>query len=191
MLHNTHMQNAPSLGGQSALRVMTSTPQQGRNQMARYTGPDARPANPAARTSGVDNIRALLTQKREQLNPQVPQGQPAPNQMAYQHANPNAAFQPGQPPGPNPPMPSIGELRSYLDPAQQPVEGMYQPAPTDGQAGIRQSMDGQMPPAPMTQQPMATQQRPQFRRRAQQATRPLDRRPTGRSARLRRMRHQR
>ncbi len=74
--------NRPT-GGQGALRRMSMGNTQGRNQMSRYSGPDARPAGESRQRSGADNIRAMLTQgpNRQQ-----------PNAQAFQNANPNASF---------------------------------------------------------------------------------------------------
>jgi hypothetical protein len=80
--------NRPT-GGQGALRRMTRGDIGGRNEMSRYTGPDAQPAGALRQGGGVDNIRSMLTQR--------------PNEQAFQHANQNAAFL-RQPPGPQQPV---------------------------------------------------------------------------------------
>lgn len=96
---------------QSAFQRAPANNQQGRPEMARYSGPDARPAGDPG-GGGAQNIRAMLTQ------------QPAPNQQAMAHANPNARFQqPGQPPAPQQGMPPAPR------PVTQPIQQPTQPAP--------------------------------------------------------------
>jgi len=151
-------------GGQRALRSNMGQ-QAGREQMSRYSGPEARPAGELRdqQKTGADSLRSMLTQPQQQQQPprpmpsqqQPPRPMPAPNPAARQNANPNARFnrpptngrealrgqmvQPGPGPAPvqAPPLPSGGReaLRAY----QAPVRDPYQ-APT---------RDMTMQPAPM------------------------------------------
>ncbi len=130
-------------GGVSALRNLSGRGgQQGRPAMARYTGPDARP-------SGVENIRSVLKQK----NPQ-------PNQIAYQNANPNAAFMRNQPQRPIPPPPIFDPDPVFpdtlvqdreLSPTQYPVD--LQPISPDPELLGPPPQDRVLPPPEYPMEP--------------------------------------
>jgi len=151
-------------GGMGALRDMRGANQQGRSEMSRYSGPDARPANPPQQ-SGTENLREMLTQQqpRQQMQDPVdqmgqmppqqgqmpPQQGPQPNSMAMQRANEHARFM-GRWRPTEPVQPMQQRIEGTAAPTQQRIEGTaqqmaqpvqpYMAAPASGQEALREQM---------------------------------------------------
>ena len=97
--------------------------QQGRDQMSRYTGPQARPANPP--TNGIEALRTMFQNPQGQGFPQSGAFPGTPNAMAMQNANPNAAFMR--------PKEEVAMPAPYRDPN---IYGMPYPGPAAGQPAV-------------------------------------------------------
>ena len=124
--------------------------QQGRSEMNRYSGPDARPAGDPGQEQGggAQNIRAMLTRKPPQQvqPPQLPPQQgmppaPAPGPVAQPAPMPPA-------PGPGPvaqPMPMPPAPKPYAQP--QPMPQPYTQPPTSGIQALRQGVQQRLMPS--------------------------------------------
>jgi len=148
-----YRRNNPSMPAQASPRTQAAfqrsprANQQGRNEMAQYSGPDARPAGDPGQApgGGAENLRSMLTQQPQPVQP-PPSTQPPPPvpQAPLPVAQPGpiqpAPYQP-KPPGTEPPPPH----------PQAPLPGQPQPVPTSGIEALRSGVAARLSKDPYTQ----------------------------------------
>ena len=156
----------PAGGGMQALRGNLSQ-QQGRSEMGKYSGPDARPAGNPGEETGFKSLKAMLTQKQpqgqmppapEQGGPPAQPAGPTPNDMAMNRANEHARFM-GRPPASG-----TDALRQQMAPEtrmaqEDAARAAYQSAPPQ-QAPMERYPQPVVEPLGYTPQPVEQLQRP-------------------------------
>jgi hypothetical protein len=124
-------------GGMTALRNLNG--QQGRPRMARYSGPDARPANPVTTNAGGKNsLRDML--------------RGGPNANAFANANQNARFMRRPAPPPAKPYPSVppdvGQPITQPAPLPEPIRNYPDEKIDDAFASIARPNPGYLTVSP-------------------------------------------